>query len=429
MSQLEIPLLRESAAFAARLIEASRRFDDVKYKFHRRINWTQRYDEKFYELEADCFQADPEAYLAQQTRAAPKVSDVFAQKLRTKQVVTVLMKVAAHWFFGLLGSFANRGIRLSDASIYRKCYVDDIELVFDPDETGVVRAVYPFPLNAGRQWRYLGFLRDKGYIFKLTGNPYLVKDLMRFLVLRNVSALQRMESRAQVLHACQVAAHGIKTVQLSDEFDIGSLDFARTLSRLSVLVINSAHGVGKYFPVHAYSIFNVLTRRQKEYYHAVRSCSYLFRSLNVIDSPQIYQSAPIDTGLVTIVCLGQTSAFTGKVINDAENYLINNLYQEFSDKPRINLFYKNHPSRSNVKLLEGFGNWPKSGQPSGIGVVLFVSLFSSAQIDPNFKGRKILVRAKLIYPEIAFDENTEILTFTELAEEIYKELSASSPNN
>jgi hypothetical protein len=405
MTQVEIPLLRESAVFAARLIEASRRFGDVKYQFHRRVNWTQRYDEKFYELEADCFQPDPEAYLAQQQRVPPQVSDVFSQKLRPKQVVTVLMKVAAHWLFGVLGSVANSGIRLSGASIYRKCYVDDIELVFDPEGTGVVRAVYPFPLNTGRQLRYLRFLHDKGYRFKLAGNPYLMMDLARFLLRRDVRSLQRMESRAQVRHACQVAEQGFKTVQLSDEFDIGSLDFARTLARFSVHVINSAHGVGKYFPMHAYQEFHVITERQTNYYHAVRPCRYTLRTLN--DRAALSSS---DTDLaitpgIRFVFLSQVFEGVTNVVASNEAFVLKQLNVEFSDSPDIRLLYRPHPNRHQLVVPQGFQLLSSLDEVNGQPGTVFASFYSTCQIDPAFKGQKVLVRGHLIYPEIAFDES------------------------
>jgi len=420
MTQVEIPLLRESSVFAGRLIEATRRFGDMKYQFHRRVNWTHRYDEKFYQLEADCFQSDPEAYLAYQTRVAPQVSDVFVYKLRPKQVITVLMKVAAHWLFGVLGSVANRGIRLSGASIYRKCYVDDIELVFDPEERGVVRAVYPFPLNTGRQLRYLRFLHDKKYRFKLAGNPYLMMDLIRFLLRRDVRSLQSMESRAQVRHACQVAEHGFKKVQLSDEFDIGSLDFARTLARLSVHVINSAHGVGKYFPMHAYQEFYVITERQKQYYHAIRPCSYTLRTLNdraVLSSPT---TELVVSPKIRFVFLSQVFEGVTDVISSNEATLLRRLSTEFADSLDIRLLYRPHPNRHQFVVPEGFQLLLSLDEVNGHLDTVFASFYSTCQIDPAFKGRKVLIRGHLIYPEISFDDVESIYESEGLVRYIHK---------
>ncbi len=416
MSSIEIPLLRESTAFATRLIEASRRFGDGRYKFHRRVNWSYRYGEKFYEHEADCFQSDPIAYLAGHLGAAPQLVDVFAQKIRPKQMMTILMKVAAHWIFFVIGLFSERAIRVSGAAIYRKSYVDDIELVFDTNEVGVVRAVYPFPLNIRRQLHYLRFLRDKGYMFKLAGNPYSLRDVATLLLRRDVHSLQRLESRAQVRHAHQVIAMGMKTVQLSDEFDIGSLDFARALARFPVDVINSAHGIGKYFPIHAYNVFYVLTHRQQEYYHSVFECSYRLRKLNAIAGSK---KAAIFIGkfaTIGIVFLGQTSAYSGPIINNNEKNALDRLYLELAEISQVKLYYKHHPSNSRPKTPLGFEHLANLELVNDLGSTIFVSLFSSCQVDPSFKGRKILLRSHLIYPEIAFDDHEEIMNIDELVE-------------
>lgn len=414
MSQLDIPMLRDSAVFAARLIEASRKFGDAQYQFHRRVNWSQRYDQRFYELEAGGFQSDPEAYLAGQKRTVSELADVFVQKLRPKQVVTVLMKVAAHWLFHAIGRFANRGIRLSGTSIYRKGYVDDIELVFDPDESGVVRAIYPFPISVGRQLRYLRFLREKGYRYKLAGNPYLTMDLVRFLVQRDVRSLQRLESRAQVRHAYQVAALGVKTVQLSDEFDIGSLDFARTLARFPVHVINSAHGVGKYFPVHAYQEFHVITERQAQYYHAIRPCCYTLRTLNERATSTGLDASLADTRTICFVFLSQVFAGVSDVVASNEASVLVRLSAEFAGLSEVRLLYRPHPNSHRPVVPLGFELLLNLDEVNGCGGTVFASFYSTCQIDPTFKGRKVLLRGHLIYPEISFDESEEIVNLDEL---------------
>ena len=414
MSLVDIPMLRASAVFAARLIEAARQYGDVKYQFHRRVNWSQRFDQTFHVRETDCFVADPDAYLAQQQPVAPQVVDVFAQMLRPKQVAVAVLKVLAHWLFDTLGSVANRGIRMSGTTTYRKCYVDDIELVFAPDEAGVVRAVYPFPLNIRRQWRYLQFLRRKGYRFKLAGNPYLATDLLRLLWRRDVRALQRLESRAQVRHARQLTALGIKTAQLSDEFDIGSLDFARTLAHLSVHVVNSAHGVGKYFPMHAYQEFHVITERQAQYYHAVRPCTYTLRTLNDRAALPVSGVALADTPGVQLVFLSQVFEGVTDVVASNEAIVMTRLKAEFAGSPHISLLYRPHPNSHQPVVPQGFKLLSGLDEVNGHPGTVFASFYSTCQIDPAFKGKKVLVRGHLIYPEIVFDEAETILDADEL---------------
>lgn len=410
MSPLEIPLLRESAAFARRLVEGARTFGQPRYHFHRRVNWSYRYSETFYARESRLFQAGPASYLQGQATEAPDLDDVYTRPLRGKQVLTVVAKVLAHRLFAGLGRLADQGLRRDGIGIYRKAYVDDIELVFDPRQTSVVRAVYPFPINVKRQLRYLRFLHAKEHRFKLAGNPYAAGDFWQFLRQRNVRSLMRLESRAQVRHAREVAALGVHTVQLSDEFDIGSLDFARTLARHALDVVNSAHGVGKYFPVHAYQCFQVLTLRQRDYYLATRACDYPLRLLN--DSTSSAGTVAVATAstaglehepIVRLVFLSQAFAGISPIVTESEVELMALLGSAFAADPMVQLMYKPHPNAGTASAPRGFERLVSLNAVNGRTSTLFASFFSTCQIDPAFKGRKVLIRSHLIFPEIAFD--------------------------
>ncbi len=421
MNHLEIPLLRESAAFARRLIEASRSFGESPYQFHRRVNWSHRYCTQFYQTESDCFQSAPGAYLAGRHQVAPQLEDVLALRLGPKQVAKILLKVAAHWLFYVLGRLADGRVRRSGATIYRKSYVDEIELVFDPDQLRVVRAVYPFPINLGRQLRYLRYLHDKGHPFKLDGNPYSPKDLLRFLLRRDLRSLSRMESRAQVRHAHEVVALGVRSIQLSDEFDIGSLDFCRTLARFPVHVVNSAHGVGKYLPVHAYQEFHVITERQAQYYYATRSCRYSLRRLNDKAGTTVAPLPGAVTSAIRFIFLSQMFAGVSDIIANNEARVVERLVAEFAGSPQVKLLYRPHPNSHRPVVPKGFERLRRledvNGQPS----TLFASFFSTCQIDPAFKGRKILLRGELLHPEIAFDASETIFDLNELVAFIKRE--------
>lgn len=425
MSQAEIPLLRESAAFSRRLIAAARRFADSAPAFHRRVNWSYRYGEDFYAREAACFVASPADYLKGEPAAAPELADVFERRLGTRAVAGVVVKVVVHRLFNLLGRAADRGLRRRGTRVYRKCYVDDIELVFDASEPGVVRGVYPFPISVGRQLRYLRFLRDRKLLFKLDGTPYLLVDLVRFMIRRDVGSLARMESRAQTRQAMAIACLGMTMVQLSDEFDIGSLAFTRMLARMSVFVVNSAHGVGKYFPVHAYPEFHILTRRQEDYYHAIRPCRYIVRRLNDTARPgAARRPADDDHGAsLRLVVLSQNFGNHG-VIADNESTLLAALRERFAGCADVRLLYKPHPNRSNLEQVPGFEVIRTLESVNDREGTIFVSFFSTCQVDPTFKGLKILLRGNLIHPEIAFDESEPVLDVAELLELVEAKMAA-----
>jgi hypothetical protein len=406
MSPIEIPLLRESAAFARRLVQAAQAFGQPRYHFHRRVNWSYRYSEAFYARESALFQADADAYLHGQPAEAPQLDDVYSRPLRGKQVLTVVAKVLAHTMFAWLGRVSDRGLKRDRVDIYRKAYVDDIELVFDSTQASVVRAVYPFPINLGRQWRYLRFLGQQGHRFKLAGNPYRLGDFWRFLRQRDVRSLMCLESRAQVRHAHEVAALGVHTVQLSDEFDIGSLDFARTLARFPLRVVNSAHGVGKYFPVHAYQTFHVLTLRQRDFYLAARPCHYPLRQLNDRSAP-VPPHQPVAGH--DVVFLSQSFGNGGGLIEQNEAALVQRIQRDLVAVSGVRLHYKPHPNHPNPVAPAGFALLKDMSSVNGRASTVFLSFFSTCQIDPAFKGRKLLVRGHLIHPEISFDDTEEVV--------------------
>jgi hypothetical protein len=408
--EVEVPLLRESAAFVRRLAGAARRFGDSRHRFYRRVNWSHRYEEDFYRRESDHFCADAPGYLAGQTGQAPRLEDVFAKQLRGRQVLTVLLKVAAHHLFRLLGRLSDVGRNMAETPTYRKCYVDDIELVFDRQEKGVLRAVYPFPLSIRRQWRYLRYLRKNGHRFRFSGNPYGMAELWRFLLRRDIDSLSRLESRAQVRHAIQIVRAGFVNFQLSDEFDLGSLDFARTLARFPVRVVNSAHGVGKYLPVHSYPVFFVLTKKQIEYYLPVLNCSYQLRSLNDVSAAQPSDKRGAAPQGLRLVFLSQTFPGVTPIVCDAEASIVHRLNREFAQERQVQLYYKPHPTRGTAPPPAGFENLRNLSQVNDLEGTIFASLYSTCQIDPAFKGRKVLLQGHLIHPEIAFDDSEEIVS-------------------
>lgn len=421
----KIPLLKESAAYAQRLLGAARGFGEPMYQFHRRVNWSHRYSRRFYAREAECFMAAPEDYLAGRPGKAPDLPDVFTQRLRLREIAVAFAKVAAHWLFLALGRMGVGSGRHHGLDTYRKAYVDDIELVFDPAEPGVLRAVYPFPLNAWRQLRYLQELRRRGYRFRLAGIPYTLRDVAHLALRRDVCSLMRMESRAQIRHARCLHAAGFQRFQLSDEFDMGSLDFARTLRHLRVSVVNSAHGVGNYLPVHAYEIFETLTMKQQRYYLAARSCRYVLRRLNDIGPPADTNPSG---GTIDLVVLGQTSKRISEIVVAAETSATVAISAALGGVPGIRLWYKPHPNATKPSAPAGFQFLSRLDQVNGRPGTVFVSLFSTCQIDPNVKGTKVLLREGLIRPEIIFDESETIVDVDGLVV-LVKALAAHGPSS
>lgn len=416
-------MLRQSRAFVQRLARATQVHGLTRYHLHRRINWHHRYDSDFYQSEASLFTADVDSYIEDKCPAEPRVADLYSQRVRPRTLLVSLAKIFAHSLFLLLGSLAAGRHRNAGLHIYRKAYVDDIEIVYDTAQPSVLRAVYPFPVSVRRQWRYLIHLWRKGYAWQLTGNRYGVRDILCLLVKRDLRSLQRMESRAQIRSALAIAKAGFKTTQLSDEFDLGSLDFCRTLSRNGLHVVNSAHGVGKYLPVHAYREFHILTGRQREYYTATRDCIYSRRLLNG-RAPAVagVQSRDIatDTSRINLVFLsGRSSRGIGEeflALN--ESAALSRLGPAFGTSEGVRLLFRPHPNNHNPIAPPGFELLTTLDTVNGQASTVFVSYSSTCQIDPAFDGRKVLIRGQFMYPETWFDSTEEMMSLDELDNEL-----------
>lgn len=408
----EVPLLRESTAFSHRLIGASFAIGEHRMRALRRINWSWRKSDEFYRREAELFLADPDQYLSESGPAKPvQLDDVFAKPVFWKDVAQVVLKVAAHFLFLVIGAPARARLR---QPIYRKAYVDDIELVFDPDQSGAVRFVYPFPISIKRQWRYLSFLRQKGYPFVLDGNRYGLRDLVHFILRRNIASLARLERRSELRNAQALVRLDPVAVQLSDEFNIGSFDFARALAHYGLPTHNVAHGVGKYLPVHAYGRFDVLTQAQEDFYLAAIPCEYGRHALSATFGVKevVAPTGPRDA----VVMLSQDFGDPESMIGQAEARVIEQLARARAERLCEALYFKPHPNNQNPNLPSGFQLIASIDKIGTLPDPILLSLFSTTHVDPRFKGRKFLVRTKYIRPEIAFDDADRIIDVDRLVE-------------
>jgi hypothetical protein len=417
MSIVEIPLLRESVQFRERLQAGTINFRDSRYRALQRLNWSHRYATDFYQAEAQLFALDAKRYLEQDKLPPAKLEDVFSQPVSGSEVVRTCVKVIAHRLFRLFGQVVQMLHPLPQFDTYRKCYVDDIELVFPPNEPGVLRFVYPFPLSLQRQWRYLRSLKRVGTRFALTGNPYGWADLFRFVRIRDVRTLVRLEHRAQIAMARQLRAMGVCRIQVSDEFNLGSLSFTRCLRHWGVKVINSAHGVGKYLPAHAYEEFHLLTRQQARYYVSTLPCAYSIRPLN-INSANV--GAPVGSGTPTdrirLVYLSQSFPNVAPIVAENEELATSMIASGLESRTGVELLFKPHPTEIDRPPPKGFEQLKSLDTVNGQQGTVFVSQFSTCQIDPNFQGEKYLLRGRLIHPEISFDDVENILTVKQLVD-------------
>lgn len=425
MAFQEIPMLRCSVQFKNRLIEACDRFNDPKYFFRQRVNWSYRFSSLFFENETRHFCKNPDGYINGAIDEKPLIDNVYEYHVSLNQAALFVIKIVAHWMFRFLGGVASFFSSFSNNSfkIYRKAYVDDIEQVFEPDQADVLRVVYPFPLNAWRQLKYIRFLSANKHRFLLGGNPYLLVDLVRFLWKRDVFSLRAMETRAQLRHAKELVEKGFALFQLSDEFDVGSLSFCRMLRRYHVKIVNSAHGVGTYMPIHSYDEFVFLTSHQKAYYSSTHECIYTPRKLNCKKTSLSAGIKNCPSSKVTLIFLSQVSASVTKIVLEDEEVVLKRLFEEFGGNSDVRLLYKPHPNNFNSFPPVGFGSLQKIEDVNGCPGVVFVSFFSTCYIDPNFVGHKILLKTNLIYPNLIYGDDENILNMDGLIFYVYKNLN------
>ncbi|GAA4046850.1 hypothetical protein [Parerythrobacter jejuensis] len=415
---IEVPMLRGAVAFSHRLVAAAKAHGEHRSRAFRRANWSWRNAAAFYEAEANLFLADPDAYLAQAAGPPSVLEDVFPRRVPNKVVVRTIVKVVAHSLFALFGALKRRRITNGDWT-YRKAYVDDIELAFDADEGVVWRAVYPFPISLGRQWRYLRYLRRNGLRYFLDGNRYGLGDTLGFLRRRNYESLARLEARSELRRAIRIAARPPSLVQLSDEFNIGSLHFARYLSRKNILTHNVAHGVGKYFPVHAYAKFDTLIDRQEAYYTASVPCEYGRHTINAAfdTAPDVSKSGPEKAVVIVSQDFGNELTF----IAQSERQLVTELRRLAADEPDIALMFKPHPNYRNPKAPDGFAMVQSINEIQSLPDPILLSLYSTTHIDPRFQGRKFLIRTETIRPEILYDDPDRIIDVDKISTVIRSE--------
>lgn len=177
------PLFNESIRFSKNLdsLVSSSQYSHYKKKYM--VNLHYKYDKIFYNAEGDLFSKNPSDYVSNYNEIY--CSHEFDSALSERKVdfslyTKVLVKVLAHLFFRFIG-FCQSVFHKTESSIIRKCYVEDVEALFDLECD--VRLIYPFPLSIRRQLKYLLFLNGSAKRFLFDGIPY---DITSFIDRKSV---------------------------------------------------------------------------------------------------------------------------------------------------------------------------------------------------------------------------------------------------
>lgn len=391
-------LFIESVQYIRSLVSGLGQGNYSAYRRRLLVNTHYKFDSLFYDSQKQQFLANPDGYMLGNS-SATLTDNIISRNVPTSILIRTLLKAVSHIAFRFIGQIQSVISTKKTYRIIRKSYVEDVEALFDIDCD--LRIVYPFPLSIQRQIKYIKFIRDNKFDYRLDGLDYSIYDILKFLAKPTVLNFVRLEIRASIRTAL---AHNLKLdpdiVQSSDEYDFGAPYYTRIMNRLGVQTHNSAHGVGKYLPNTQYSHFDCLTDAQIEYYRVLQpQTKYCVRAIT--RNAQKFATCVTRTSIV----------FLGQAINndffpfDEENQVIcimKNLAKKFSSN--YDFYYKPHPNYAldsndigQLKLVDGLISGPSE-------LIYQFSFFSTCFIDDNFIGTKFLVSSRYIKPQFCFGE-------------------------
>ena len=410
-----IPLIRESVEFAELLRERARIHVESRYKSSNRINLMYRFDDEIYRE----FESRFSSGLEFSSSDSYECSDVFKSKLSSKSILTFIAKVAVHSLFLLVGMLQIILCRSGLEKIARKCYVDDIDKVYQPNsESAVFYLVHPFPINMLRQIRFVGSLISRGDRFYFAGQRYIFRDILRVIRSRTVWDLYRAECRSSIRYIQMLKKLGVERLELSDEFDLSCLCLGRAARRYKIHTTNRAHGIGKYYPQICLDRFEVFNETMGDYYKPVFSGNEIGIAPNLFGSKRLTDTLTVNKPLrVNLVWISQLFDGHDSYLRDCEIEVIDTLTEKLSGNlfESFNLLYRPHPNRSDVETVPG---WivDRGRIPDGVNII--VSFFSTVHIDPDFIGFKYLLPWKSIQPQIAFGDDGPFLCLDNIVVEI-----------
>ena len=415
---MNIPLLIESKAYVENLKYGCSKYDENNYTFHKRVNFSYRFASSFLEEQKNLFIKNPDLYLRNYgSKIDCHVEDVYKLKIDPKDVFRILLKILSHKLFKFLGDLNRFSIRRKELSVYRKCYVDDIDLVYDPLSKKTLLAVYPFPIKISRQIKFIFTIFREKRSFRLDGYNYPLKYVFGFLRKRTVRSYADLETISSYLKVQEILRSDIEEVELSDEFDINTLSFSKFCRRKGIYVVNKAHGIGKYFPIQSFDEFYYLDSIMRDY--------YLFHKEIKLFNFNLISKAPVkkldNAGDNCLLFVSQIfSKRDEEIISDEIKVM--DILKKIALEKNLNFYYKKHPNlkeviHSNSEEILFIDNINELYVENEIPIIF--SFFSSTHIDPSFVGFKYLIETKYLKPSIAFtDEN--ILFLSKLEEELPK---------
>ncbi|MEP4740494.1 hypothetical protein [Saccharospirillum sp.] len=411
----EIPLFNQYEGYVTHIEEQLESFGYSKYHKKGLVNFYCKFDAEFYNLCKALFVDNPDDFINGNSIQSLLISkDFLDRKVGNKLLFRTIAKFFLHSLFRLFGK-----LKLSNKNyspIVRRGYVEDTESLFDNND--VLRLIYPFPISASRQIKYIRYLARNKKKYTISGFGYVPKDIFKFIKDRNYYSLYRLENRAAIRHGLELKKTNIKLVQCSDEYDIGSYWFYKVLGRAEIKSVNSAHGISKYLPYQSYTEFHVLTSTQKQFYSKFN----VGLTLSIRKLTSNNKIKYVSRNELVVVFLSQANPSSPRIVHADEQKILD-IYKVIARKYKNVTFYiKWHPNSSNFNAHIGPVKSCSDVLYGSERNLIQFSLYSTCQVDPSFGGHKFLVETKYIKPSFVFTNDQLIVGFTELSEYICMQL-------
>lgn len=328
------------------------------------------------------------------------VSEIFREKVGVKKTFTIILKFLVHKVFRIFYQMKN------DDKV-EQIVKTWIELNFHTyreritQDTNSLCLVYPFPLSATRQIKYLALLRRLGINHSLYGLDYSIIDLIKFVCKRNILSLFQLEYYANIKSSSELLKYReLKEVLVMDDVDPFSNVVNKRFSLNGVRVECTLHGVGTYSPFYFADLVNVFNNAQAVYYRR-------FRPTLIIKTLFLPRKLNNSFRFDSIVFYSGVSVTTGKLNKEVEERVLSALYR-LCKNYSVDLKIKRHPNfkgrfNSNIKEFDGLLD----------NKTLNVSLYSTSYYTVNV-GQSALIETDEIPTTALFGADEAIIHETEL---------------
>lgn len=339
-----------------------------------------------------------------------------------KQAVTFALKVVTHRAFRLLSW------RSSHRKNVMRAWVDVTLAMYPRAAEDRHFFVYPFPINPSRQIQFVRDLVKAGCHWSFAGLPYSLTGLwLPFLSPQNrLRRMVELETSAYAAHAVEFQRMGVRSVQTSDEFEVGGVALFEGLRARGISSVNSAHGVGNYCPYVYYDEFRVICDKQAEFYRLRSSVGKLVlrEQANTVLQNASFSRKKLDTP--TLVFIHQNFSALGLFFEDRAQMRAMQTVRAVAEKHRWSAIIKAHPNTRDRELLNLSDSTKIPVQRRldwSLIRPIFVTLNSTAYFDFRVLGPFLFFVEKSLQPAVYFGDAIHMATAESLEKNILELLS------